>query len=122
MIVYIAAPFELRKEAAQLRAQLDVVDIGCCSRWIDLFGGQPATELAASDLADVREAHAVVLINPPSYANKGTGGRHVEIGFALALGITIVIHGVKSNIFHELPGVSVTQTVDELVAILRLQR
>lgn len=118
--VYIAAPFPLLKDAVQLRAQLAVVGIESTARWIDLnqkAEGQTAIEYAQHDLDDVRAAHAVVLINPPMFANKGTGGRHVEIGYALGIGHPFFfVMGVKSNIFHELPQALIVATVTELVA------
>ena len=121
--VYIAAPFQLLKEAVQLRAQLAVVGIESTARWIDINvvqGASKSIELAQMDLDDIRASMAIVLINPPQFANKGTGGRHVEIGYALGIGHPFFfVLGVKSNIFHELPQALCCATLDELVAEIK---
>lgn len=124
MRVYIAAPWPLRKDAAQLRAQLAVAGIGCTSNWIDVekrtASDVQRIKMAQMDLGDVRDADALVLLNPDSYENKGTGGRHVEVGYALALGRRVIVFGSISNIFHHLPEVTIINTLEALVEQLSL--
>jgi nucleoside 2-deoxyribosyltransferase len=57
---------------------------------------------AVMDLHDVTRAEALVLLNPREFQHSGTGGRHVEFGYALALGKPLVIVGMRSNVFHQL--------------------
>jgi hypothetical protein len=57
---------------------------------------------ASVDLADVSQSDALICFTEwPS----STGGRHVEFGYALALGIRIVMIGPREHIFHTLPQV-----------------
>lgn len=116
MRVYIAAPFPLKHDAAALRARLSQRGTDCTSRWIDAGDGPDSKEWAEGDLADILQAHALVLLNPATYANAGTGGRHVEVGYALALEIPVIVLGQKSNIFHEL--CTVVKDEDALVGAI----
>lgn len=69
-----------------------------------------ADAYARVDLADVKRADVLVAMNPPGWERAGTGGRHVEFGYALAHGKHMVLVGERSNIFHHLSDVHV---VDE---------
>jgi nucleoside 2-deoxyribosyltransferase len=99
--VYIAAPFQMRAEAIELMHLLRQHEIDCTSRWL-MQETDVSVEWANNDLQDVLNAHAVVAINPIGYHNAGTGGRHVEVGYALAHAIPVFVLGGKSNVFHEL--------------------
>lgn len=114
MRVYIAAPWPLKKDAAQLRAQLAVVGIDSTARWIDINHAGSAQE-AENDLNDVFMAQAFVLINPPEFTNKGTGGRHVETGYAIAINRPVFVLGAASNVFHHLARVTIVSDVESLV-------
>lgn len=100
--VYIAAPYPMKAEAAQLRALFRKNEIDCTSRWIDGPYPLPDQQNANDDLQDVLNAHCVVLMNPQSYHNAGTGGRHLEVGYALAHAIPVFVLGGSSNVFHSL--------------------
>ncbi len=117
--VYIAAPYPLRDRAQQLRTEIEFAGFPVTSTWIR----QPDTlsdEFARVDLADVSRACVLVAYNPPEYKNAGTGGRHVELGYALALGKPVVLIGEPSNIFHYLSTVQVC--ADSLAEILTALR
>lgn len=128
--VYIAAPWNLKKDAAQLRSLLAVAGIHSTSRWIDVEEHATPEKLSAEyaagvtrfsgfadmDKTDIQSAHALVLINPAAYVNKGTGGRHYETGYAVALNRPIFIFGVRSNVFHSDSSVrAVTEDLHELI-------
>lgn len=74
----------------------------------------PTRLVARQDLADVDAADTLLAFNPVGWENVGTGGRHVEFGYAVARGKQIVLYGVRSNIFHHLSQVRVITTVEEL--------
>jgi hypothetical protein len=111
--VYIAAPFPMKPEAIQLRAMLQKNGIDVTSRWLD---GVPKGVEAEWDLQDVLNAHAVVAINPEEYRNSGTGGRHVELGYAIAHSIPVFILGCRSHVFHDMCDLIDNETV--LIAAL----
>jgi nucleoside 2-deoxyribosyltransferase len=100
MRVYLAAPFTERAFATLIAKSLEqTANIGCTSRW--LFSESDMSDTwARNDLEDIRSAHALVALNAETWANKGTGGRHVELGYALAIEKPICLVGVRTNIFH----------------------
>lgn len=99
MKVYIAAPYQERDYAITVMLALEARGIAVTSRWLK-SPDELADQFAREDLADVASADWLLALNPPAYANKGTGGRHVELGYALALGKRIALVGDKTNIFH----------------------
>ena len=113
--VYIAAPFELRKEAIRVKWWLiKKRKYVVTSSWLreDCIGVDD--EHARLDLSDVARADILLALNPIEFANKGTGGRHVELGYALALGKQIVLVGVRTNVFHHLDCVRVIERIEDL--------
>ena len=120
MNVYIAAPYQLREEALVLMFLLKDEGIGCTSSWLTEAAEDDSDEAARRDLSDIGRADAFVAMNPERYRNAGTGGRHVEYGYAFALGKPILLFGVISNVFHRLSEAVVVAGVAELV--LRLNQ
>lgn len=101
MKIYIAAPYSERDYAIRVMLACEARGIVVTSRWLK-SPDELADEHARKDLADVAEADWLLALNVPGYADKGTGGRHVELGYALALGKRIALIGDKTNIFHYL--------------------
>jgi nucleoside 2-deoxyribosyltransferase len=118
--VYITAPYPLIATARLLADALRREAIVVTSRWLDGEEGETSAESAAKDLADVAAADVLVAINPPAWANRGTGGRHVELGYAIALFKPILLLGPRTNIFHDLKTVIVADTQPELIEQIRL--
>lgn len=107
--VYIAAPFPLRDYAVAMMHDLERrFGFEVTSRWLKA-PDELADEHARKDLADIAAADVLLAINPSDWIDKGTGGRHVELGYALALGIPIVLLGSRSNIFHHLSSIIVVE-------------
>jgi len=116
MRVYLAADSSQQKVMQELRELLRTRKIGCTSRWLDVDlmanKGQPYTEVelaewAQKDLEDVESAHVLIAFNPESHHKQGTGGRHVELGYAIAKKIPIIYVGEKrENIFHYHPSIA----------------
>lgn len=131
--VYLSARFE---DGAVLRTvRDDLVRAGCrvTSRWLDTESSTPATALAheadaatrlaaiaCQDIEDIRAADVVVVFNPREAGEVGRGGRHVETGYALALGKVVVIVGVRTNVFHWMPHVTVVDDWGALMEVLDL--
>jgi nucleoside 2-deoxyribosyltransferase len=115
--VYLAAPFQLQRQAIDLMGGLHLQGIGCTSRWL-VAEETNSDEWARNDLADVAEADVFVALNPEGWRSAGTGGRHVEFGYALALRKPIVLVGVQSHIFHHISSVVVVPAVDDDVLML----
>lgn len=120
MKIYIAAPYPTRDDATALMHKLESQGYVVTSRWL-----KAPDELnhdgAQKDLDDVEAADVLVALNDEPWHNAGTGGRHVEFGYALALKKTIVLVGNRSNIFHHLRDVRVVER-PMLTTILRMLR
>jgi nucleoside 2-deoxyribosyltransferase len=97
------------------------------SRWLDIEVGQGANfdwpreevkKAAMDDLGDVAIAEAIVMVVPqPFHGLKAhSGGRHVEVGFAIALGKLVVIVGTPENIFERCA--HLTNSIEEAISTL----
>lgn len=101
--VYIAGRSEDQAVARQLRDRLAKHDIACTSTWLGTNGIIPDFKRAALIcLQDIARADAVVIMNPENVHRTGTGGRHTEVGIAIATGKPVVIVGKQENVFHHL--------------------
>ena len=123
MKIYIAAPWQYRSHAILLMTKLVEKGHEVTSSWLvvddDSADGLPtslegADKYARADLNDVEAADMLVAINPKEFANAGTGGRHVELGYAIARGKQIVLFGERSNIFHSLSNIRLITSLEDL--------
>lgn len=115
--IYIAAPYELRDEAIEVMRDMIVRGNIVTSRWL-IGKDVNCDESARMDLDDIDAAATLLLLNPIEYSNKGTGGRHTEVGYAIALSKRIIIIGARSNIFHYLDSIIVVDTVKQALEVL----
>ena len=108
MNLYLAARYSRRLELCDYAASMEARGHHITSRWLlgshqaendQLQRGAEAERFAAEDLDDVRRAHAVIAFTEPPRSNTSRGGRHVEFGYALGLGIPLVIVGPRENVF-----------------------
>lgn len=83
------------------------------SRWLKA-PDEMSDAFAREDLADVARADLLLAYHPGGWHDKGTGGRHVEFGYALALGKQVVLLGKRTNIFHHLACVRVIDRLEDL--------
>jgi nucleoside 2-deoxyribosyltransferase len=107
--LYIATSFRNREQARIMRDLLQGFGHVITSRWIDTHleeidvltparQGQEALE----DLEDVAAADGVVFVNNTDIPST-SGGMHVEMGYALALGKPVYIVGPRTSVFHYHP-------------------
>lgn len=119
---YIAAPYSERELAIATMRRLEVQGVEVTSRWLKVLDTL-SDEHAQNDLDDVARAAVLVALNPEGWGEKGTGGRHIEFGYALALGKPILLVGARTNIFHYLRGVNVIDDTEDLTKhVKRLAR
>lgn len=119
--VYIAAPYPIRDLAQGVMRFLEEAGLDVTSSWLK-SEDHLDDKHARLDLADVDRADALVLLNHKEWVNSGTGGRHVEVGYAIARGKPIVLVGERSNIFHYLNDVIVVPAevaAGSLAAVLK---
>lgn len=113
MRVYIAADSHLQNDVKALRDELVKLGVEVTSRWIDakLEAFNPVTEeelrtAAENNFSDIERAVFLIAYNPERRHKSGTGGRHVEMGYALARHKYILYVGERlENVFHRSVGV-----------------
>lgn len=118
MKVYVAAPWVKRPEARVVADRLVAHGHTVVSRWLHLHGDTDDPRVLAieaqNDVDDVRRADVLVLCNLEK-----SEGKSVETGIALASGLSVIVIGQRSNIFHYLPAVRVVESVDEALQALQ---
>lgn len=121
MRVYLAGPYSARTRLRYFASDLRMLGLTCTSSWLEetheidagtigaataLSGDQVAAH-AKTDLLDIDTSDAVVLFTAASVglggsAAGGTGGRHVETGYAIAREKPVFVVGEPENVFHRL--------------------
>jgi hypothetical protein len=125
MDIYLAARFARFPEMQGYALCLKAIGHTVTSRWIRgdhevRAHGQAEhapwhTVWAHEDIEDLMSAHMVVSFTeaPGHVPGRGRGGRHVEMGIALATQKRCVIVGYRENIFHWLEQVEFYATWDD---------
>jgi hypothetical protein len=121
--VYVAAPYAARKLAHYVAGYLDQGGFSVTSSWINgtrpitpgVLGACPDVDHetiqghAGGDLADIDAADVVLLLTSSFVRSRlpyileehlHTGGRHVEVGYAIAKGKPVHIIGDPENVFE----------------------
>lgn len=105
MNIYIAGKFEAQTRLREIRDRIRAVgDDHVVSTWLDEESTseptpQNAANYAKRDIAEVAEANLFIL---DTQDNNLRGGREVEFGVALAMGLALWIVGPPRNVFHHL--------------------
>lgn len=134
MQIYLASRFGRRDELNLYRMQLESRGHHVTSRWLTqhqaLDLGDPRARYSDEermifvqhDFADVKRAEALIAFTEDPNA-EGTvrgrrGGRHVELGLALAWGHKVFVCGWRENLFCHLPSIVFRETFNEVLAAL----
>lgn len=136
---YVSARFGRQEEARQVADQVTrATGWECTAKWLDASPDGDATihESAAlmaftatGDLSDIGRADVMFCLTEPVEpvlfrdptgeplvpAGAARGGRHVEVGYAIARAIPVIIIGPRENVFHGL--CHQAATVDEAIAL-----
>ena len=110
MKFYLASRYDDRRQLCEIRERLLAQGHEVTARWLngshELHEGvehaEDARRFAEEDLRDIERADAVVLFNNPASLESVRGGRHIEFGYALALGKLLLIVGPRLSVFHHL--------------------
>jgi nucleoside 2-deoxyribosyltransferase len=106
--LYLAARYSRRLELVEHRAELERHGHVVTSRWLEgnhqaendqLHRGADAERFAREDLDDLHRARALVAFSEEPRTTTSRGGRHVEFGFALALGLPVLVVGPREHVF-----------------------
>lgn len=118
--IYLASSYARKDEMRGVRDVLVAAGHIVTSSWIDLpddtvnpgiknkmmqsaplrFSGY-----AEQDASDLCDAHLFIMFTGDEKGKESSGGRHTELGFALALEVIVVIIGPRENVFQCLPGI-----------------
>jgi hypothetical protein len=117
---YIAAAFSRRDEMREVRERLLSVGEEVQATWIvqhtDMTkhpNDEMRGEDAITDLTDITKSDALLFFTDPEKSKiKVTGGRHTELGIALALNKRVCLVGKPENVFHYLPSIEIYSDFD----------
>lgn len=142
--LYLASRYGRREELCGYRDELNNLGLDVQARWLDGAhqlasdgraigeGGESSVEGDDAEAASIRAKFAkddiddvygcdmlVAFTEPPgATAGRGRGGRHVELGLAIATGRYVVVVGPRENIFYWLPEVRHFDTWAEFRAFI----
>lgn len=118
--IYIAARYSRREELIPLARELQQAGAAVTCRWLFAEGGALVGEdfspegrggtLAAIDFEDVQGADICLAFTENGDGPPGRGGRHTELGIALALGRRVILVGPREHVFHCLPQIEHFET------------
>lgn len=127
--IYLASRHEDRPDIVAVRSRLQEQGFIITSRW--LTDQQPqingliednetdSLTVQTNDLEDIDAADVLVVFSPKKAFGNSTGGRHVELGYALAKKKKIVLVGYRENVFHWNPAVLCVRTEEALFKLLK---
>ena len=128
--IYLAARYSRRLEMKAYSLQLRELGYVITSRWLDGTSSvthdglseeapyQERARLAEQDWHDLLAADICVSFTEPPRASHTRGGRHVEMGAAIALGKRVIVIGHRENVFHCLPAIEFYTTWHECLQLL----
>ena len=115
MKIYLAADFARKAEMLEVQKLLVALDHTITSQWINDpenavgygIGGSnlptdPCLQRAKVDMQNLYDADMLLLFTT---GNLSRGGRHTELGMALAWNKSICIIGPPEHVFHWLPSI-----------------
>lgn len=126
MKIYLAAPYTRREEMRGYAFELHKAGHSVTSRWVgethqdNGVDGVKENEIefnrrcAMEDIEDIRAADVLIFFSEPPRSSYSRGGRHFEMGYALAIGVTVVSIGYRENIFHSLDEVTFVPDFDHV--------
>ncbi len=122
--VYFAARYSRQEELKSYRAELEALGIEVTSRWLEMeprrrsaYSDEDWRDLGQADQADVLAADSLVCFTEAD-GEGGNGGRHVELGMALALGLRVIVVGRREHVFHYLPEAELVANWPEALRLL----
>ena len=107
--VYLAGPYEYQKQLQTTRDLFQTKKnlFQITSRWLDQKEYRPSSEnLAISankNYEDINASRVLIVLNPSGWENQGTGGRHIEVGYALGRGIPVINYGYTLTAMYHHP-------------------
>src|SRR5215204_7364290 len=119
--VYLGGPFDERWKLKEMRDYLStpINQFRVTSRWLDNefpSNDSPTDEqkyeLCAWNQFDILQSDITVILDPEEYQAKGTPGRHIEIGYAIAMRLPVILIGQRRSVMH----------FDPLIRVMTIQK
>lgn len=116
MKIFLSSRYSRKEELKDIRDYLRSNGYEVCSRWLDTDWSETERdaiyssvcppehrrEYAQIDVDDVKECDVFIsFTEEPKSSSRG--GRHVELGVAIALEKKIIVIGPRENLFHHHP-------------------
>lgn len=121
--VYLAAMYQWMEAMKVKRELFREAGFESTAQWIDGDEEKLSRHDAATmDLADVDRADALVIYTLKKGSMFSSGGRFVELGYALAKGKFVIVVGDRENVFCHLDYVIVVETTEAALAALQIWR
>jgi nucleoside 2-deoxyribosyltransferase len=129
MNVYLASRYGRRDELCRYRSELESTGFTVTARWLNGKHHMPEhsptdyqhsenERFAREDWEDLQAADIVISFTEPSRSGPSRGGRHVEMGAALAWGKACLVVGHRENVFHYLPEIRFFPTWQDAINAL----
>ena len=136
--IYLAARYSRRLELCGYREELTALGFEVTSRWLngshqlddkgvpisdegerrfeemDPSADHLRVHFAQEDMSDVLSAGTLIAFTEEPRSGNSRGGRHVELGIALAAGKRVIIIGPRENMFCWLPQVEHYESWEKL--------
>lgn len=129
--VYLAARYDRRLEMLGRADELERLGYVVTSRWVQgLHEGATEPDVlgrcAREDLADIIDSDIFITFTESAAIGHTSGGRHVEMGYALACDLWVIVVGPPENVFHHMdrgtvedpPLVTRVDTWGDVIAVL----
>ena len=120
MKVYLAAMYSLMTSMQFYHDRLRNAGHEPTSRWVD--GNEEGTscaEAAAMDLIDIERADVLILFTNQKGTMFKSGGRFVELGYAIGIDKRIIVVGDYENVFIHLPEIERVDTFTQALRLLK---
>ena len=120
MRIYVSASYPRIEEARKVASALNALGHEVTSKWLEskasiyradswLAERQAAAKM---DLEDVSHAEAMVVLTGDTLTK---GGRHGEVGMAVAMGMPVMLIGPREMVFHYHPCIVVADQMIDIV-------
>jgi nucleoside 2-deoxyribosyltransferase len=121
MGVFLSARYSRAEELREYRSQLRAREVEVTSTWLE--GPRDLSDAARPRIAqvcfdDIDRAQVVIAFAEES-RTPSRGGRHVELGYALARGKRVLLVGPREHVFAHHPAVEHLEAFD-VEEVLRL--
>ena len=111
MKIYLASNYSHRLELVGHATELAQLGVVVCSSWLHTnwqddgssSSAAPEEKCAEWAMRDMKDVFSCDVLVQFTSGERSRGGKHVELGMALALNKRVLVVGLPEHIFHRLP-------------------